>query len=150
MKSRLLRITTAAFALVSLTSCTQFFDWEAIPNSSIVQIPQEGGTYNFSDFETWWVEDTRFEPGETYKCYRYRLQIGDKTTKEKHDNTMSIEFTVPANHSGTVRDVKLQISKAKKFHDTKLDTTGTCWWADIWESQWEPWETVWQGRQAAK
>ena len=150
MKSRLLRLATIAFALVSLTSCCEHFDWDAIPSSTIVKIPPKGGTYCYSDFDTWWVEPTRFEPGELYKCYRYRLQIGNETTKEKHDNTMSIEFTVPANHSGTVRDVKLQISKAKKFHDTKLDSTGTCWWADIWESQWEPWETVWQGRQAAK
>jgi hypothetical protein len=114
-----------------------------------VQIPQEGGTYYFDDFDTWWVEDTRFEPGETHKCYRYRLVLGDKPTKEIHRNVMHINFTVPANHTGEVRDVKLQISKAKKFHDTKLDPTGKCWWADMWESQWEDWETVWRGKQAA-
>ena len=149
MKVHLSHIVAVIVALVSLTSCTQFYDWDAIPNSQVVQIPQEGGTYKFSDFDTWWVEDTRFEPGETHKCYRYRLVLGDNPTKEIHRNVMHINFTVPANHTGEVRDVKLQISKAKKFHDTKLDSTGKCWWADMWESQWGDWETVWQGVQAA-
>lgn len=149
MKGPLLHLVTVALALVSFTACTEYYDWDAIPNSQVVQIPQKGGTYNYSDFETWWVEDTRFEPGETHKCYRYRLQIGDKTTKKRHDNTMVIEFEVPANHTGEVRDVKLQISKAKKFHDTKLDSTGKCWWTNLSESQWEDWETVWRGVQAA-
>ena len=112
MKVHLSHIVVVVFALLSLTSCTQFYDWDAIPNLQVVQIPQEGGTYKFSDFDTWWVEDTRFEPGETYKCYRYRLLLGNNPTKEIHSNKMYIDFTVPANHTGEVRDVKLQISKA--------------------------------------
>ena len=149
MKVHLSHIVAVVVALLSLTSCTQFYDWDAIPNSQVVQIPQEGGTYYFDDFDAWCAANTRFEPGSAYKCYRYRLVLGDKPTKEIHRNVMHINFTVPANHTGEVRDVKLQISKAKKFHDTKLDSTGKCWWADIWDSQWEDWETVWQGVQAA-
>ena len=149
MKNRLLRFAVATLALVSLTSCAEYFDWEATPNATVVQIPQEGGVYCYDDFYTWLVEDTRFQPGEIYKCYRYRLMLGSSYTDEEHSSDMSIEFAVPANHSGKERDVKLQISKAKKFHDTKLDSTGRCWWADRRESQWEEWKTVWQGVQAA-
>ena len=149
MKNKLLRFLVFALALVSLTACTEYYDWEATPNEAVVQIPQEGGVYCFDDFRTWWVDNTRFEPGEIRKCYRYRLMLGSSYTDEEHGSDMSIEFVVPANHSGKVRDVELQISKAKKFHDTKLNAKGKCWWADLWESQWEEWETVWKGRQEA-
>ena len=135
-----------AIAIMSLTSCHSFlFDWETTPEDEIVQIPQEGGIYDFAEFELEYVGTTKvINREQIYKCYRYRLNVGDNIGKSEHEQDLVITFEVPANESGTERNVTLEISKAKEFH-LSMDMHDK---ADLSEGSWEEWQTVWRGVQA--
>lgn len=152
----LMKFAVMVFAATSFTSCFEYLlDWEVTPQSEIVQIPQQGGTYYFSEFEYKQVGTTRtYDPGEIFKCYRYRLVLGDNIGYSLHsDQGYSLEFTVPANESDTERDVTLEISKAKEFHlsdDGKYLDSDVCDETDLSEDNWEEWQTVWQGVQAGR
>lgn len=134
------------FATMSFASCYScLFDWEAIPEDEVVQIPQEGGIYYWGDFEVECVGTTRvIRPGEAYKCFRYRLNVGDNIGKSEHAQDLSVSFEIPANESGIERNVTLEISKAKDFH-LKTDMHDK---ADSSEDNWEEWKIVWRGIQA--
>ena len=144
--SRLKKCMLMAIAVLSLASCYSYlFDWEVTPEDEIVQIPQEGGIYHFGEFEIECVGTTRvIRPGEDYKCFRYRLNVGDTIGESEHGQDLSVTFEVPANESGTERDVTLEISKAKEFH-LKMEMHDE---ADLSEDNWEEWQTVWRGVQA--
>ena len=146
--SHLKKIAVMAVAAISLTSCHSYlFDWEVTPETEIVQIPQEGGIYDFAEFELEYAGTTRVINREhTYKCYRYRLNVGDNIGKSEHDSEPYITFEVPANETGAERDVTLEISKAKEFHLAQ----GTHDNADLSEENWEEWQTVWRGVQAGQ
>lgn len=144
------------FAVISLTSCrSNLYDWEYIPETQIVHIPQEGGVYHFMGFEREKVGITRaFDiENDIYKCYRYRINLGDNIGGSVHHDYIPLEFEVPANESNAERDVTLEISKAKEFHlsdDGKYLDSGVCDNADTSEEYWEKWHVVWQGVQAGK
>ena len=131
------KLVTMAFATMSLASCHSYlFDWEVTPENEIVQIPREGGIYYFGEFEIECVGTTRvINHGETYKCYRYRLNVGDNIGKSEHGRDLSITFEIPANESGIERNVVLEISKAKEFH-LSMDMHDK---ADSSEDTWEEW-----------
>ena len=151
-----MKIAVMFFAATSFTSCFEYLlDWEVTPQSEIVQIPQQGGIYYFSEFEYEQVGTTRaYDPGEIFKCYRYRLVLGDNIGDSLHsDQGYSLKFIVPANESNTERDVVLEISKAKEFHlsdDGKYLDSGVCDNADASEEYWDEWQIVWRGRQAGR
>lgn len=151
----LMKIVAMVIASFSFVSCeTIIYDLGVIPQSSIVQIPQEGGTYTFIGFDIAPVESTRFRPGELFKCYRYRLTIGDNIGTMEHDHDSVIHFNVPANESDATRNVTLEVSLAKEHH-----IIGEYWYGDKWygsacdnadtsEEHWEEWQVVWRGVQA--
>ena len=151
-----MKITVMIFAAISFTSCFEYLlDWEVTPQSEIVQVPQQGGTYYFSEFEYKQVGTTRaYDPGEIFKCYRYRLVLGDNIGDSLHsDQGYWLKFIVPANESNTERNVVLEISKAKEFHlsdDGKYLDSGVCDNADASEEYWEEWQAVWRGVQAGR
>lgn len=151
-----MKITVMIFAAISFTSCFEYLlDWEVTPQSEIVQVPQQGGTYYFSEFEYKQVGTTRaYDPGEIFKCYRYRLVLGDNIGDSLHsDQGYLLKFIVPANESNTERNVVLEISKAKEFHlsdDGKYLDSGVCDNADASEEYWEEWQAVWRGVQAGR
>ena len=142
------RLSGILFALMAMafTSCyADLIDWEATPETDIVQIPQEGGRYYFENFESKKVGTTRiYDPGKILKCMRYRLILGEEVGTIIHDNGMPLGFEVPANENGAERRVTLELSKAKDFH-MSLDE---CDEADLAEESWEEWQAVWFGIQA--
>ncbi len=152
---RLLGVAIVIVAMVS-TSCLLFilddylYDWEITPETEVVQIPQEGGTYYFEGLEAEFVGTTRFQPGELYKCLRYRLILGDASGQVFHfkayDGMTSINIEVPANESGAERNVTLEISKAVDFHSNRKEHNA----ADGSEESWEEWQAVWFGIQEGK
>ena len=141
-------------ACVVLAACEfNLYDWDAIPESEIVEIPQEGGVYYFMGFEREKVGTTRMIDIENdiYKCCRYRLNLGDNIGESEHLDYIPFSFEVPANNSYAERDVVLEISKAKDFHlsdDGKYLDTDVCNNADTSEECWGEWQTVWRGVQA--
>lgn len=145
-----------AVASVVLAACeSNLYDWMAIPESEIVEIPQEGGVYHFMGFEREKVGTTRMIDIENdiYKCCRYRLNLGDNIGESVHLDYIPFSFEVPANNSNAERVVVLEISKAKDFHlsdDGKYLDSGVCDNADTSEEYWEEWQTVWRGVQAGR
>ena len=152
----LMKIAVMVFAVISLTSCrSNLYDWEYIPETQIVHIPQEGGIYHFMGFEREKVGVTRAVDIENdiYKCYRYRINLGDNIGESVHYDYIPLKFEVPSNESDTERDVVLEISKAKEFHlsdDGKYLDSGVCDNADSSEEYWEEWQAVWRGVQAGR
>lgn len=138
-----------AFAAITLTSCySELYDWEAKPETEAVNIPKEGGIYVFDGFEYTKVGTTRgSEPNKVYKCYRYRLNFGEEKGEIYHNNAPRLEFVVPANQSGSLRTVVLEVSKALDFHITYNSPTGSCSSADLIEECWGEWQSVWRGLQ---
>lgn len=152
----LMKIAVMVFAVISLTSCrSNLYDWEYIPETQIVHIPQEGGIYHFMGFEREKVGVTRAVDIENdiYKCYRYRINLGDNIGESVHYDYIPLKFEVPSNESDTERDVVLEISKAKEFHlsdDGKYLDSGVCDKADASEEYWDEWQIVWRGVQAGR
>lgn len=150
----LMKFAVMVFAVISLTSCrSNLYDWEYIPETQIVHIPQEGGIYHFMGFEREKVGVTRAVDIENdiYKCYRYRINLGDNIGESVHHDYIPLKFIVPANESNAERDVTLEISKAKEFHlseDGKYLDSNVCDEANLSEDNWEDWQTVWRGVQA--
>ena len=90
---------------------------------------------------------------DIYKCYRYRINLGDNIGESVHYDYIPLKFEVPSNESDTERDVVLEISKAKEFHlsdDGKYLDSGVCDNADASEEYWEEWQIVWRGVQAGR
>ena len=148
-------LLACAIVVMSFTACKLFFfddhlyDWTIIPETEVVQIPCEGGTYHFDGLDSEFVGTTRFEPGEWYKCLRYRLRLEEEVGQVIHfeaDYWKPINFEVPANESGAERNVTLEISKAVDFHSSRKE----CDLADLSEESWEEWLAVWFGIQAAE
>lgn len=133
---------------MTFTSCEVYlYDWDATPETEVVQIPQEGGVYQFDNFQSEFVGKTRFEPGQTYKHLRYRLILGGDVCKDVHTHGGTyINFEVPANENGAERRVTLEISKAVDFHLH----SDSCDEADLAEESWEEWQAVWFGIQAGR
>ena len=140
-------------ASMAFASCeSNLYDWDVMPATEIVQIPQEGGIYHFMGFEREKVGTTRMIDIENdiYKCCRYRLNLGDIICGSVHQDYIPLSFEVPANISYAERDVVLEISKAKDFHlsdDGKYLDTDVCDNADSSEDNWEEWQIVWRGVQ---
>lgn len=135
-----------SLAAMAFTSCYSYLiDWEATPETDIVQIPKAGGRYYFMNFESEKVGTTRmYDPGKILKCMRYRLILGEEIGAICHDHDMTLGFDVPANESGEERRVTLEISKAADFHLS----SDACDEADSSEENWEEWQAVWFGVQA--
>ena len=148
---KLMRVVFAMVAL-ALTSCWNWdpflYDWEITPETEVVQIPYEGGTYYFEGLESVSVGTTRFNPGELYKCLRYRLILGEENGQVIHYKYSwdSICIEVPANESEVERNVILEISKAVDFHSNRREHKA----ADLVEESWEEWQAVWFGVQAGR
>lgn len=138
-------------ATLLLTACEfhwDYFDWTITPETEIVEIPKEGGIYHLRAFEREEVATTRMIENNMYKCCRYRLIMGDIVGEPTHLDYIPIDFEVPANESGTERNVTLEISKSKEFHCTDEQMFGSiCDEADLSDDNWEEWQAVWFGVQ---
>lgn len=126
------RFFTLVFCAVLLASCSKIkFDPVFDVKEGVVEIPAEGGDYYF------WVnyrqtEETKFQPGESYRTFRYRILLGSSVANVvmvKHPNELKdiwpenldypedvppygspVPFHVPANVYDKERDVIVEVS----------------------------------------
>ena len=153
ISNHFLRIAVIVLAAISFTSCYSIlWDFEITPESQVVQVPQEGGQYYINALEWDIIGTTRvINPGETFKCYRYRLNLGNDVGDIIHSKEISIIIDVPANESGADRNISVEISKAINFHTSGNHLYGKiCDEADLSENNWEEWQIVWNGVQAGQ
>lgn len=96
-------------------------------------IPAEGGSFEFQLVEYEILSDTRFQPGEWFKYYRYRV-VEDSVAGEESENVVDnpdvlIDFA--PNDSDHTKEYTIDVKIAKDFY--KVDE----------EHLFGEWQTVW-------
>ena len=99
-------------------------------------IPAEGGKFEFKVVDYTLYEETRFQPGEWYKEYRYRVVEEGVVSKVStmHDSSIdydviSIEFA--PNDTNYTKEYTIDIQIADDFHSVGED------------QHFGEWQTVW-------
>lgn len=129
---RLLYTLTITAALW-LTSCGTIY-WDAAPGEvASMTIPAEGGSFEFQLVEYEILRDTRFQPGEWFKYYRYRV-VEDGVAGEESENVVDnpdvwIDFA--PNDSDHTKEYTIDVKVAKDFY--RYDE----------EHLFGEWQTVW-------
>lgn len=123
--------------LISLTSCHSihldpYFEKVELKENiaqegSIVWIPME-----------YRQVDTKFQPGMSYRPFRYRAMVDDVQysygiCNHKHIDNHYLRVVVPANDSYQERDVAIEVSYSDGY--------------DIDKGKWEDWIRIFDGRQ---
>lgn len=130
---RLLYTLTITAALW-LTSCLDTIYYDATPGEvATITIPAEGGSFEFQLVEYEILSDTRFQPGEWFKYYRYRV-VEDSVAGEESENVVDnpdvlIDFA--PNDSDHTKEYTIDVKIAKDFY--KVDE----------EHLFGEWQTVW-------
>lgn len=136
------RLLTPLLCIVSvlfIASCSNkpiYYNAMPLPISTMT-IPSEGGRFKFEVVAYIPYEETRFQPGEWYKEYRYRVVEDGDISKEStlHDTSISygavwIEFS--PNDTNHTKEYDLEIQIADDFHSVGEDQHfGE--WQTIWE-----------------
>ena len=99
-------------------------------------IPAEGGIFEFKVVDYTPYEETRFEPGEWYKEYRYRIIEDGIVSKVStmHDISIDYEYVVvefTPNDSDHTKEYAIDIQIADDFYSVGED------------QHFGEWQTVW-------
>ena len=133
---RLLATLLFIVLIVYSTSCGTIY-WEATPvEVSTMIIPAEGGIFEFKVVDYTPYEETRFEPGEWYKEYRYRIVEDGIVSKVStmHDISIDYEYVVvefTPNDSDHTKEYAIDIQIADDFYSVGED------------QHYGEWQTVW-------
>lgn len=100
-------------------------------------IPAEGGRFEFQLVEYEILSDTRFEPGEWFKYYRYRV-VEDGVAGEESENVVAnpdvwIDFA--PNDSDHTKEYTIDVKVAKDFYEVDE------------HHHFGEWQTVWRVTQ---
>ena len=98
-----------------------------------MEIPAEGGQIDFKLVEYVDINDTRFQPGEAIKYYRYRV-VEDGVAGEESDNVYGdpyIWIDFEPNNTGCTKEYTIDIKVAEDFVQNVKDLIfGE--WQTIW------------------
>ena len=125
MKRLLATLLFIASALFT-TSCGPIY-YDATPlEASTMTIPGEGGRFEFKVVEYTPYEETRFQPGEWYKEFRYRIVEDGVISKEStlHDISINYEYVVvefTPNNTDHTKEYTIDIQIADDFHSVGED-----------------------------
>lgn len=124
-------ILVILFALTN--SCgTHYYD-TIQPEVSTMEIPSEGGGFSFKLVNYVYEYSSRFQPGETYKYYCYRVVedgvIGDESEKMFNEECVWIEFAPnTTNHTKEYTiDVKVADDYYKFYEKPHFGEWQTVW-----------------------
>lgn len=118
------------------SSCDPLY-YDAIPTPiSTKVIPVEGGIFEFKVVDYTPYEETRFQPGEWYKEYRYRIVEDGVVCKEStlHDISINYEYVVvefTPNNTDHTKEYTIDIQIADDFYSVGED------------QHFGEWQTVW-------
>lgn len=156
-KSVLARLCALVFAAAVSISCFDPMYYEpAFGDAGTVEIPVEGGDYYF--WVTYEYVETKFEPGESYKAFKFRLMIDgelanwglvenqsdlwaywpagvDYPDDSPEHYSQPVLFYVPENDKPAEREVLVDVAVDKYFDDEDK------------EHEWGEWTTVFRGVQ---
>lgn len=132
---QLLKTLLLIATIICSSACGTIY-YEAEPvNASTMEIPAEGGTFAFKVVNYAPYEETRFQPGEWFKEYRYRIvEDGAISKVSSEQNTwdygiVSIEFL--PNDSGHTKKYTIDVQIADDFYSVDED------------QHFGEWQTVW-------
>lgn len=125
MKRLLATLLFIASALFTTSCGTIYYDATPLKVSTMT-IPCEGGRFEFKVVEYTPYEETRFEPGEWYKEYRYRIVEDGVISKEStlHDISINYEYVVvefTPNNTDHTKEYTIDIQIADDFHSVGED-----------------------------
>ena len=131
---RLLDALLLIVMIASLTSCGSVY-YDTIPSEvSTMTIPCEGGLFEFKVVDYEIVDRTRFQPGEAFKCYRYRVVEDGVAGKESDKMTGSpyiwVEFS--PNDTDRTKEYTIDVKVADDYY--KADEN----------PNFGEWQTVWR------
>lgn len=135
MKRLLVTLLFIALIVYS-TSCGTIY-WDATPvEVSTMTIPAEGGIFEFKVVDYTPYEETRFQPGEWYKEYRYRIIEDGIVSKEStmFDLSISYELVIiefTPNDTNHTKEYTIDIQIADDFYSVGDD------------QHFSKWQTVW-------
>lgn len=126
--------TLTITAALWLTSCLDTIYYDATPGEvATMTIPAEGGRFEFQLVEYEILRDTRFQPGEWFKCYRYRVVedgvVGEESESIAANPDVWIDFA--PNDSDHAKEYTIDVKVAKDFY--RYDE----------EHHFGEWQTVW-------
>ena len=116
-------LTTLLFiaSIIYSTSCgTIYYDALPLPTSTMT-IPAEGGIFEFKVVDYTPYEETRFQPGEWYREFRYRIVEDGIVSKEStlHDISINHEYVViefAPNDTNYTKEYTIDIQIADDFY----------------------------------
>ena len=133
---RLLATLLCITSAICSTSCGPVY-WDATSvEVSTMTIPAEGGRFEFKVVDYTPYEETRFEPGEWYKEYRYRIVEDGIICKEStlHDISINYEYVViefAPNDTNYTKEYTIDIQIADDFYSVDE------------QQHFGEWQTVW-------
>ena len=127
--------TLTITAALWLTSCLDIIYYDATPGEvASMTIPAEGGSFEFQLVEYEILRDTRFQPGEWFKDYRYRV-VEDGVVGEESEsiaaNPEVVWIDFAPNDSDHTKEYTIDVKIAKDFY--RYDE----------EHHFGEWQTVW-------
>ena len=127
--------TLTITAALWLTSCLDIIYYDATPGEvASMTIPAEGGSFEFQLVEYEILRDTRFQPGEWFKDYRYRV-VEDGVVGEESEsiaaNPEVVWIDFAPNDSDHTKEYTIDVKIAKDFY--RYDE----------EHLFGEWQTVW-------
>lgn len=127
--------TLTITAALWLTSCLDTIYYDATPGEvASMTIPAEGGSFEFQLVEYEILRDTRFQPGEWFKDYRYRV-VEDGVVGEESEsiaaNPEVVWIDFAPNDSDHTKEYTIDVKVAKDFY--RYDE----------EHHFGEWQTVW-------
>ena len=130
---RLLDILLFIVVIALSTSCGTVY-YDAIPSEvAIMTIPSEGGRFEFKVVDYEIADRTRFQPGEAFKCYCYRVVEDGVAGKESDRITGNpniwVEFA--PNDTNRTKEYTIDVKVADDYYNVD-ESPNFGEWQTVW------------------
>ena len=130
---RLLEILLLIAVFAFPTSCGTVY-YDTIPSEvAIMTIPSEGGRFEFKVVDYEIADRTRFQPGEAFKCYCYRVVedgvAGKESDRMTGDPNIWVEFA--PNDTDHTKEYTIDVKVADDYYNVD-ESPNFGEWQTVW------------------
>ena len=130
---RLLDILLLVVVIIFPTSCGTVY-YDTIPAEvATMTIPREGGCFEFKVVDYEIVDRTRFQPGEAFKCYCYRVVedgvAGKESDRMTGDPNIWVEFA--PNDTDHTKEYTIDVKVADDYYNVD-ESPNFGEWQTVW------------------
>ena len=130
---RLLDILLLIAVFAFPTSCGTVY-YDTIPSEvAIMTIPSEGGRFEFKVVDYEIADRTRFQPGEAFKCYCYRVVedgvAGKESDRMTGDPNIWVEFA--PNDTDHTKEYTIDVKVADDYYNVD-ESPNFGEWQTVW------------------